>query len=109
MGNYRSKLDITADILNIASRNPKKTQIMYQANLSFKVLQKYLAELNEASLICYQNDNQCYGLTEKGRQFIEEYKRYSKVNKHVEKVLSDATVKKAKLERLFSQNQQVDS
>lgn len=104
MGTYRSKLDITADILTIATRNPKKTQIMYQANLSFKVLQKYLAELNDASLICYQNGNQCYGLTDKGRQFLEEYKGYLRISKHVEKFLNDATVKRAQLERLFSQS-----
>ncbi len=33
----------------VANRKPKKTQIMYQANLSFRVLQKYLAEMSGAS------------------------------------------------------------
>ena len=103
MGNYRGKFDIVADILNIASRNPKKTQIMYQANLSFRILQKYLAELSGASLICFQDETQCYALTKKGQQFLDEYKEYSKTNKHVEKVLNDANVKKANLARLFSQ------
>ena len=45
MGNYRGKLDIIADILRVVSGNAKKTQIMYQANLSYRVLQKYLAEI----------------------------------------------------------------
>jgi predicted transcriptional regulator len=39
--NYRDKLDIIADILTVASRNAKRTQIMYQANLSYKVLCDY--------------------------------------------------------------------
>jgi predicted transcriptional regulator len=103
LGIYRGKLEIIADILMVASRKPKKTQIMYQANLSFRVLQKYLAELKGASLICFQDEGQCYALTAKGRQFLEEYKEYSKSNRHVEKVLKDANVKKANLERLFIQ------
>jgi predicted transcriptional regulator len=101
--NYRRKLDIIADILNVASRNPKKTQIMYQANLSFRVLQKYLAELSGACLINFQNETQCYALTHKGQQFLEAYKEYSKTNKHVEKVLNDANSKKANLQKLFNE------
>ena len=68
MGSYRDKLDIIADILNVASRKPKKTQIMYQANLSFRLLQKYLAELSGASLICFEDETQCYALTSKGEE-----------------------------------------
>jgi predicted transcriptional regulator len=102
LGSYRSKLEIIADILNVASRNPKKTQIMYQANLSFRVLQRYLAELREASLICFKEDSQCYNITPRGLEFLDAYKVYSKSNKHVEKALNDVTLKKANLEKLFS-------
>jgi len=94
LGNYRGRLDIIADILNVASRNPKKTQIMYQANLSYKVLQRYLAEIVGSSLIGYENDKQCYKLTDKGREFLEAYQKYSKTNKHVEKRLNDVASKK---------------
>jgi predicted transcriptional regulator len=102
LGNRRGKLDIIADILIVASRSSRKTQIMYQANLSFPVLQKYLAELSGASLICFQQGTQCYDLTAKGRQFLEAYREYSKTNKHVIKITNDVTVKKANLEKLFS-------
>ena len=94
MGNYRGRLDIIADILNVASRNPKKTQIMYQANLSYKVLQRYLSEIVSSSLIGYEDDKQCYKLTDKGRKFLEAYQKYSKTNKHVEKRLNDVASKK---------------
>ena len=94
MGNYRGRLDIIADILNVASRNPKKTQIMYQANLSYKVLQRYLAEIVGSSLIGYENDKQCYKLTDKGREFLEAYQKYTKTNRHVEKRLNDVASKK---------------
>ena len=102
VGSYRGKFDIIADILTIASRNPKKTQIMYQANLSYRILQKYLTELNGASLISLQDESQRYVLTPKGQQFLNEYKEYSKTNRHIEKVLNNANIKKANLERLFS-------
>ena len=91
-----------AAILKVAIHSPKKTQIMYQANLSFQVLQKYLSELINASMICFQDEDQCYTLATKGRLFLEEYKEYSKINKHVEKALTQANVKKENLERLFT-------
>jgi predicted transcriptional regulator len=103
LGIYRSKLDIIADILNVASRNPKKTQIMYQANLSFRVLQKYLVEVKDASLVCFEDETQCYALTPKGREFLENYKQYSKTSRQAEKIMDKVNIKKQTLERLFNQ------
>ena len=103
MGIYRGKLDIIADILNVASRNPKKTQIMYQANLSFRVLQKYLAELSSASLICFENEPNRYTLTLKGKEFLDAYKLYSKTNRHAEKIIGEVNSKKRTLEKLVNQ------
>jgi predicted transcriptional regulator len=100
LGNYRGRLDIIADILNVANRNAKKTHIMYQANLSYKVLQRYLAQIVGASLINFENEKQCYQLTDKGREFLEAYQKYSKTNKHVEKRLNDVATRKRALEDL---------
>ena len=102
MGSYRGKLDIIADILNIASRNAKKTQIMYQANLSYKVLQRYLTEIMEASLISFESAKQYYMLTPKGREFLDAYKKYSRTNKSMEKRLNDVCTKRKVLEGLCS-------
>lgn len=102
MVNYRGKLDITADILNVVSHNPKKTHIMYQANLSFRVLEKYLAELTLASLIRFEDTAHCYVLTTKGQQFLEAYRTYSKTHRRIEKVMNDVNAKRENLERLFS-------
>ena len=88
MGNYRHRLDIIADILEVVSSDAKKTQIMFKANLSYKVLTKYLSEILEASLISFERERQCYTLTSKGRDFLNAYKDYCKINKHVEKQLS---------------------
>ena len=73
---------------------------MYQANLSYKVLQRYLAEITGASLINFEDEKQCYMLTAKGREFLDAYQKYSKTNKHVEKRINDVLTKKQVLEKL---------
>lgn len=102
LGSYRGRLDIIAAILRVASRKPKKTQIMYQANLSFRVLQKYLKEITNASLICFEDETQCYALTSKGKEFLDAYLKYSKTNRHAEKIIDEVNSKKQILEKLFS-------
>lgn len=100
MGNYRDRLDIIADILNIASQDAKKTQIMYQANLSYKVLQRCLTETIEASLVTFQNQNQRYKLTCKGQEYLDAYKEYARCTRNMEKHLYDFSIKKKVLENL---------
>jgi predicted transcriptional regulator len=102
LANYRGRLDIIADILHVVSGNAKKTQIMYQANLSYKVLQKYLAEIVEASLINFEDKRRCYILTVKGREFLDAYQEYFKTNRQVEKRVNDVRTKKNILEKLCS-------
>ena len=100
MTNYRGRIDIIADILKVAEATVKKTQIMYRANLSYTVLQKYLAELTDASLLAYEDQKQNYTLTNKGREYLTLYKEYSKANRHIEKRLTTARVKKGALDKL---------
>jgi len=100
--NYRDKFDIIADILQIAKKNPKKTQIMYQANLSYKVFKKYLTEIVSATLVSYMADERCYTLTDKGKNFLILYYEYSKVNTLVQKKLKAAQKRKEYLEKLCS-------
>lgn len=102
MGIYRSRLDIMADILQVASQNAKKTQIMYQANLSYKVLKKYLRDMTAASLISFETKEQLYIITQKGQEFLEAYTDYSKTSRIAEKRLSDVDSKKKNLEALCS-------
>ena len=99
MGSYRGRIDIIADILRVAEARAKKTQIMYRANLSYTILQRYLAELTEASLIAYEDDAQYYTLTDRGREYLVLYKDYSKANRHIEKRLNSAKVKRKVLDK----------
>ena len=100
MVNYRDRLDIIADILNVASREAKKTQIMYQANLSYKVLQRYLNEVVTASLVTFENNKQCYMLTGKGHEYLDAYKEYARYSKTMEKRMNDFSTKRKILENL---------
>lgn len=103
MGSYRSKLDITADMLRVVDNgSAKRTQIMYQANLNHKLLTKYLAKVLEACLIRFDRRTRCYSLTSKGKKFLEKYKKYSRRNKRLEKRLNDLDNSKKVLEELFS-------
>ncbi len=98
MGIYRDRFTIIADILEAVSKNAKKTQIMYQANLSYSVLQKYLAEITNASLIHYSSEQHCYSLTERGLGFIEIYKKYCRHSKIVKKRLTNLNDSRRALE-----------
>jgi len=93
-------LDIIADILRVVSQTAKKTQIMYQANLSYRVLQRYLTHITEASLIDFENEANCYVLTSKGQEFLEAYETYDKTNKSIEKRINDVNNKRKDLEAL---------
>ncbi|MCL5877787.1 MAG: winged helix-turn-helix domain-containing protein [Candidatus Bathyarchaeota archaeon] len=107
MVSYRDRLDIIADILNVVAREAKKTQIMYQANLSYKVLQRYLNEIAEASLIRFEDNNQIYLLTGKGHEYLDAYKDYARCSKNMEKRLNDFSIKRKILENLCPSKIQV--
>jgi predicted transcriptional regulator len=102
LGSYRGRLDIIADILAVARQRAKKTQIMYGANLSYRLLTRYLAEIKRAYLVRFEREEGCYVLTRKGMEFLERYKEYSKRNKHVEKQINDVDGKRKVLEGLCS-------
>ena len=93
-------MDIIADILTVASRNAKRTQIMYQANLSYKVMRRYLDEVISASLLRFETEQQCYMLTAKGNEFLAAYKEYCRTHKHAEKCLGEIRTKRKVLEDL---------
>jgi predicted transcriptional regulator len=105
LGIYRDRLDIIADILEVANRNAKKTQIMYQANLSYKVLQKYLTEMSEAMLLEFQELKQSYFVTPKGKEFLQTYREYSKNSRSIEKRQSIINDKRKVLSELCSTKQ----
>jgi len=102
LGKYRSKLDMIADILSVVVVNngARKTQIMYDANLSFKVLERYLAKMVRVSLITFEKEVRLYLLTSKGKDFLVAYHEYSKIKKRLDKRLKDIHLKEKALKEM---------
>ena len=77
MGKHRTRLQILKDILSVINdnRGAKKTQIMYRAYLSYKLLVRYLDEVIEAGLVSLDTNNS-YKLTKKGSEYLERYRTY---------------------------------
>lgn len=73
----RSKFEIMVDILSVAQTAPRKTEIVYKANLNFNRLERYLSYLEEKGLIV--NLGSEYKTTEKGKEFLQEF---NEVKKH---------------------------
>jgi len=82
-GENRTRLNIIADILEIAMDEPLKTHIMYRANLSHAQLKSYLNSLLEMGLLAVVTDSTDarprYRVTEKGLQFLKDYARLNRL------------------------------
>jgi len=101
MGKYRSRLEIIADVLCVVNDNDgaRKTRIMYQANLSYKLLTQYLNDVVEAGLVTFATDD-CYMLTQKGKEFLTKFGEYSKSRDKVEVQLNHVEDQKMTLEKM---------
>jgi predicted transcriptional regulator len=91
----RGSLDIVRDILCIASVKVRKTRIMYQANMSYPQLEKYLRKLLNGGLVECDGDS-CYLITQKGREFLQTYANYVERCRRMRKEL-DGTVRDRQL------------
>lgn len=67
----RNNLDISAEILNLAKGGTRKTRLVYQANLNFTLLKKYLKKLLDRGLI--ETVDGIIFTTNKGIEFLEQY------------------------------------
>ena len=74
----RSEIEIINQILKLSSNGAKKTEILYQGNLSYLQLQSYLPYLIEKNIIeehmINNNGNSCklYKTTNKGLNLLED-------------------------------------
>ncbi len=91
---YRRRFDILADIIRVASAGARKTKIMYFANLSFALLNKYLEDALHLGFL--QLNSGQYLSTKKGAAFLERYSefssRYSTVEADLERLKGEAEV-----------------
>jgi len=101
MSKYRDRLQIIADILYIANDRARKTRIMYQANLSYKLLCRYLDEVLDAGLVRSADDD-CYVLTAKGKEFLSRHESYAKRCESLEEHLNSVNDEKSALVKMCS-------
>lgn len=72
----RDVVNILADMLVVASDGAMKTEIVYKANLNFKLAKRYMDFLLHKGLVL--EDNSCgrrkvYRTTDKGKKFLRQY------------------------------------
>lgn len=67
----RNDYDIMADIIKVARDGAKKTQLVYQANLNFKIVQRYLKRLIDSGLI--EVSDGMYYSTDRATEFLNGY------------------------------------
>jgi predicted transcriptional regulator len=72
---YRSRADISSEILKIAERGVSKTRIMYGAYLSHRQVNDYLATLLHIALLEYEKHFRIYRTTAKGVQLCRAYEK----------------------------------
>jgi predicted transcriptional regulator len=100
---YRGRLEIVRDILLTAEKagdsGSKKTHIMYGANLSYRLLERYLHEVLSAGLV-YECKS-CYVITNRGKEFLQVYGEYEKEHGEIEKHTAKLINGKEELENML--------
>jgi predicted transcriptional regulator len=100
MVRYRNRLDIIADVLEVAKSGARKTKIMYGANLSYTLLTRYLKDVLDLGLVKGEDGN-IFKLTEKGSDFLQEFNGYREHRGEIEEQLSDIEYEKTMLLNKF--------
>jgi len=92
----RNRFQITQAILEVAREGAGKTRIMYRANLSFKLLEDYLAALVRSGLLkVKEGERRMFLTSERGLQFLRDFED---LERHVALV----TAKKDSLARMLA-------
>ncbi len=79
---YRSRIDITAQILEAAIDDTTKTKIMCHAFLSYDGLQEYLTASVKSGLLHHDAYAHVFKTTEKGYRFISLYNQLTELLKN---------------------------
>jgi predicted transcriptional regulator len=93
---YRDRIEITANILEIAKDGSRKTRIMYLGNLSFDLVQKYLSQLEQLGLVEVKDSprgERMYYVTPKGEHFLADFRelqKHSEIAESKKQVLENA-------------------
>jgi len=70
----RINLEIMAEILSLCRQPQTKTRVMYQTNLSWRMLNKYLYQTRSLGLLEVHHSLTKYVTTPKGLKFLEKWR-----------------------------------
>jgi predicted transcriptional regulator len=84
-----------AALLEAVNSGASKTRIIFSANLSFSLLEKYLAITLKAEFVRVKNCK--YSLTERGREFLKQYKHFEGRYIRAQTVLESLSSERVKL------------
>lgn len=87
---------VAADAGDSGSR---KTHIMYGANLSYKLLVKYLDACIDCGLMCEGGSS--YQITDKGEEFLQVYGDYDESRRDIEDQINHLNSGKETLENML--------
>lgn len=75
----RTSLEIIAEILNLCRKPQTKTRVMYRTNLSWRMLQNYLSQMQSLGLLKVHNSLSKYVTTQKGLKFLEKWRDFEEL------------------------------
>jgi len=101
LARYRTRLQIIAEILEIVRNGARKTHIMYKANLSYKLLCKYLNEVLECKLARI-DDGDSYVIAPKGKKFLQSFHAYAELRERVKEDVKQVNEKRMLLEQIYT-------
>lgn len=74
IGEKRGELEILRDILELAIRGERRTRIMYRANLSYEMLNRYIGVLVERGFLV-PAENGAFTVTDGGHALLADVER----------------------------------
>jgi len=78
----RSRIDIIASILECSINGVRKTKLVYKCNLNFSQFNLYKNCLIKAGLLSnlkQDNNTEIFKTTDKGKEFLEDYRRIKSI------------------------------
>lgn len=102
LGKNRDRVSLLAAVLSAANSGASKTKIMVTANLSFKLLEKYLAMSLQLGYI--ENNGSIYKCTSHGKDFLARFKNFENKNASLQRTLDDLAEERAILDGLSKKN-----
>jgi predicted transcriptional regulator len=98
----RDKLSIVAAILEAAHSGESKTRIMFSANLSFKLLEKYLDICVRSGFV--RVNERKYTLTVYGEEFLKQYRQLHDRYYKAQRTLDSLTCERDRMAHLCDES-----